>query len=74
MEVASRGNTPDELEWKKDLYLANGAREVWIVYDKTRSVMAHAGPEAIRYRASMASPVLGATLDIAEFFGDSLEK
>jgi Uma2 family endonuclease len=31
IEVASRGNTPDELEFKKELYLAHGDREVWIV-------------------------------------------
>ena len=38
IEVASRGNTPDELEFKKELYLAYGAREVWIVYDKTQTI------------------------------------
>src|SRR5579884_3028341 len=41
IEVASRGNTPDELEWKKDLYLSNGALEVWVIYDKTRSIVVH---------------------------------
>ena len=70
VEVASRGNTPDELEWKKELYLANGAQEVWIVYDKTRSVVLHAGPEAVRHEDSMVSPALRTTVEISEFFAE----
>lgn len=39
IEIASRGNTPDQLEKKRLLYLEHGAAEVWIVYPKTRSML-----------------------------------
>jgi Uma2 family endonuclease len=69
IEVASRGNTPDELEFKKELYLAHGAREVWIVYDKTRTVEWY-GPGAVNrtLRSPFQSPELGAEIEPAEIF------
>lgn len=39
IEVASRGNTPDQLEKKRLLYLEAGAAEVWLIYPKTRSML-----------------------------------
>src|SRR5690349_12905167 len=39
IEIASRGNTPEELERKRVLYLAHGAAEVWIIYPKTRTML-----------------------------------
>jgi Uma2 family endonuclease len=39
IEVASRGNTPDQLERKRLLYLEGGAAEVWLIYPKTRSML-----------------------------------
>jgi Uma2 family endonuclease len=39
VEVESRGNTPEELERKRVLYLAHGAAEVWIVYPKTQTML-----------------------------------
>jgi len=39
IEVASRGNTPEELEKKRLLYLAHGASEVWVVYPKTHTML-----------------------------------
>ncbi len=69
IEVASRGNTPEELEFKKELYLAHGAREVWIVYDKTRTVEWY-GPGGVNrtLRTSFQSPELDAEVDPAEIF------
>ena len=58
VEVASRGNTPDELEFKKDLYLAQGSQEVWIVYDKTRTVVVHRASGAATYKDHFASVAL----------------
>ncbi len=69
IEVASRGNTPDQLEWKKDLYLASGASEVWIVYDKTRSVVVHTGAEAIRHMGRFLSRALPVEISTEEIFG-----
>lgn len=39
IEIASRGNTPDQLERKRLFYLADGAAEVWIIYPKTHSML-----------------------------------
>jgi Uma2 family endonuclease len=39
VEVASRGNTPEELEKKRVLYLDNGATEVWVIYPKTHTML-----------------------------------
>ena len=68
IEVASRGNTPDELEFKKNLYLENGAAEVWIVYDRTRTVVMHTGHDAHSYDGEMSSRALDATFRVPEFF------
>jgi Uma2 family endonuclease len=68
IEVASRGNAPKELERKKDLYLANGAQEVWIVYDKTRSVVVHAGSDAVRCLGRFLSHALGVEISASDIF------
>ena len=41
IEVASRGNTPDELQEKVADYLEFGAAEVWVIYPKTRTMMVY---------------------------------
>lgn len=71
VEVASRGNTPDELAFKKELYLARGAQEVWIVHDKTRTVerFSHTG-ENQTHRGSFYCAPLGADIDLGEVFSE----
>ena len=39
IEIASRGNTGQELEQKTAAYLEGGAAEVWLIYPKTRSML-----------------------------------
>ena len=39
VEIASRGNTAEELESKTALYLQQGAAEVWVLYPKTRTIV-----------------------------------
>ena len=39
IEVASRGNSPEQLEQKVAAYLEHGVGEVWIVYPATRSMV-----------------------------------
>ena len=39
IEIASRGNTGQELEQKTAAYLEGGASEVWVIYPKTRSMV-----------------------------------
>jgi len=41
IEVASKGNTAEELDRKVQLYLGNGAEEVWILYPRTRTLLIH---------------------------------
>ena len=39
IEIASRGNTGQELEQKTAAYLEGGAAEVWVIYPKIRSMV-----------------------------------
>ena len=39
VEIASRGNTSEEIERKRVLYLEHGAAEVWIIYPKTHTML-----------------------------------
>jgi Uma2 family endonuclease len=39
IEIASRGNTAEELESKTALYLEHGAAEVWVLYPKTQTIV-----------------------------------
>ncbi len=39
VEIASRGNTAEELELKTALYLEHGAAEVWVLYPKTQTIV-----------------------------------
>lgn len=69
IEIASKGNSPEELAFKKELYLANGAREVWIVFDRTRTVEVY-GPDGSgrTYRESFHSNEAGGEMPLAELF------
>ena len=48
VEIASRGNTPDEIDNKVAMYLEHGAAEVWVIYPSTRSMMVFWGASALR--------------------------
>ena len=39
IEIASRGNTGEEIESKTVRYLEHGAAEVWVLYPKTRTIV-----------------------------------
>lgn len=41
IEIASDSKTAAQLDLKTELYFANGSSEVWLVYPKTRKVLAH---------------------------------
>jgi Uma2 family endonuclease len=41
IEVASKGNTAEELDRKTQLYLQNGASEVWVVYPRTSTMVVY---------------------------------
>lgn len=61
IEIASRGNTPEELERKRVLYLEHGATEVWIIYPKTRTTLVSrpGGSEHIEATADYHCELLG---------------
>jgi Uma2 family endonuclease len=48
VEIASRGNTPEEIDNKVAMYLEHGATEVWVIYPSTRSMMVFWGASALR--------------------------
>ncbi len=65
----SSAPTPNQLEPKKDLYLANGAHEVWLVYDQTQTTRVHhPGGRAIRYTDRFVSHALETEISIKEVF------
>jgi Uma2 family endonuclease len=68
IDAASRGNTAEQLDREVTLYLRHGAREVWVVYPATRSMMVFRPDGAAervtgRYESSIAA---GLAIDIAE--------
>jgi len=48
IEIASRGNTAQELESKTALYLEQGAAEVWVLYPKTQTVVVSRKEDVLR--------------------------
>jgi Uma2 family endonuclease len=67
IEIASRGNTAEQLDRKVNLYLRHGAREVWVVYPLTRSMMVFRPDNAERITGRYESTAVpGLAIDIAE--------
>jgi len=69
IEVISPGNTAEWVERKLGKYFENGAREVWVVYPKTRRVWRYAGLDApaVVEHGAFTSPLLPAfEMDLAE--------
>lgn len=52
IEIASRGNTDEEIDRKVDAYLSGGALEVWIVRPKTLSMTVFRPQSALRVTAT----------------------
>jgi Uma2 family endonuclease len=69
IEVVSPGNTAEMLDTKIELYFEFGAREVWLVYPKTRHVIVHL-PGSLRKiteHESVTTPLLpGFELSVRE--------
>jgi Uma2 family endonuclease len=49
VEVVSPSNTPDDIERKRMQYLEFGVQEVWVVYEKAKTVHVFTGSEAARH-------------------------
>jgi len=70
VEVMSESNTAPMMHRKTRKYLENGAREVWLVYPETASVVVCRGKTAIEVEGTLATELLpGVTIDLASVFG-----
>jgi Uma2 family endonuclease len=67
VEIVSDSNTADEIAGKVEMYLVNGASEVWIVYPNRGQIWLHTHDgHAEKHTGTLASRLLGgAVLDLA---------
>ncbi|MCU1234446.1 MAG: hypothetical protein JWP63_2413 [Candidatus Solibacter sp.] len=73
IEVVSDGNSAEDLAFKTDLYFEYGAREVWLVYPKTRQIVVYTAGIAriIRVNESLTTPLLpNFAMSVAEILGE----
>jgi len=67
IEVASAGNTPEQLNSKVATYLQNGSQEVWVVYTQNPCMMVfHSSGRVERITGPWTSPATGLTFNIIE--------
>ena len=64
IEIASRGNTDEEIDRKVEAYLEEGAAEVWIVRPKTASMMVYRKDSAVRITGVYDCELIGIPVDI----------
>jgi len=64
IEIASRGNTDEEIDRKVEAYLAEGAAEVWIVRPKTISMTVYRKESAVRITGVYDCEILGIPVDV----------
>jgi Uma2 family endonuclease len=65
VEVASRGNTAEEIEGKIAAYLEEGAAEVWVIYPKTRTMTVSSRQGIQRVTGAWQCHLLALPLDLA---------
>ena len=68
VEIVSESNTADEIAGKVEVYLTNGASEVWILYPNRGQLWLHTlDGHAEKHFAALVSNLLGGTLlDLAQ--------
>jgi len=64
IEVLSPSNTALQIDRKLALYFEEGAREVWVVNPKRRSMTAYRNTQRIVVEASYAAELFGITVDV----------
>jgi Uma2 family endonuclease len=57
-EVVSEYDTAAEIAEKVELFLAQGAKEVWVIYPETRRAWLYDGSGIARERTSISTPLL----------------
>jgi len=73
VEIVSPSNTAEALDVKTALYFQYGAREVWLVYPKTRHVVVYADgvPRIVRANETITTLLLpGLALSVAGILGE----
>ena len=68
VEIVAESNTADEIAGKVEVYLANGASEVWVLYPNRRQLWLHTHDgHADKHSVRLASSLLGgAVLDLVQ--------
>ena len=71
VEVVSPSNSAEQVAGKIEIYLANGAREVWVFYPKTLSVWVYHERTGTQVKGTLQSELLpGLSIDLAAVFAD----
>lgn len=70
VEVISKSNDPEYVEQKRDEYLENGIRELWLVYPKTQTVHVYNGgrSSAAIYHRGESFNSLGQEIRVDQLF------
>jgi len=69
VEVISESNTAEQVEYKRQTCLANGAIEGWVAYPKTRSVWVFRQGHAQEFRDTLTSDlILALRIDLGALF------
>jgi Uma2 family endonuclease len=69
IEVISPSNRADQMDKKVKTYLANGGKEVWVVYPGTRCVWVYRLGQATEFREVLHSEIIqGLRIDLAQLF------
>ena len=68
VEVASRGNTAEEIESKIAVYLEEGSAEVWVIYPRTRSMIVSSRDRIVRTMGIHECELLPLRVDVPALF------
>ena len=69
IEIASRGNTAEEIEGKIAAYLEEGAAEVWILHPRTRTLRVVRKGHDLRVTGDYHCELIGVDIRLADLLG-----
>jgi len=70
VEIISKSNTAEQVNYKVQTYLANGGVEAWVLYPKTRSAWVFRQGHAEEFRDVLRSEIIpGLRIDLNALFG-----
>jgi Uma2 family endonuclease len=65
IEIASRGNTDEEIDRKVEAYLAGGSLEIWVVRPRTASMTVHRKESVLRVTGPYECESICTVVDVA---------